>query len=76
MAVPADNGRTFNHDPILDHRALANEYPLTNERDAFAVVVQPGVEVSVQVGLNLLQRIPGIFAAVKDRRMRRLAEIE
>ena len=76
LAVAADDGRAFDHRAVLDHRAFADEDLLADERDAFAAVVQPGTEVGLEVGLDLLQRIPGIFAPVKDRRMRGLAEVE
>ena len=76
LAVAADNGRAFDHRPVLDHRAFADEHPLANKRDAFAAVVQAGAEVCLQVSLNLLQRIPGIFAPVEDRRMGSLGEVE
>ena len=70
LAIAADDGRAFDHDPVLDHRAFADEDALADERDAFAAVVQAGAQMGLQVSLDLLQRVPGIFAAVKDGRVR------
>ena len=42
----------------------------------FGAVVEAGVEIGNQVGLDVLQRIPGILAPVKDGRVGGLGEVE
>ena len=49
---------------------------LADKRDPFTAIVQPGTKVCLEVSLDLLQRIPSIFAPVKDRRMGSLGEVE
>ena len=76
LAIASDNGRAFDHRPVLDDRAFADEDPLTNKGDALAVVVQPGPEINTEIRLDLPQRIPGILAPIEDRRVGGLGQIE
>ena len=76
LAIAADNGGPFNHRPILDHRAFADEDLLADKRDPLTAIAQAGTEVCLEVSLDLLQRIPSIFAPTEDRRMGSLGEVE
>src|SRR2546426_4321241 len=76
LAVTADDGGPFNHGAILDQGAFADKDFLADVGNALAMIVERGPEMSLEVALDFLQRLPGVLTAVKNGRVRGLAEIE
>ena len=76
LAVAPDDGRAFNHHAVLDHRACADEHLFADVSRAFATVVQAGFQMSFNIAVDFLQRLPGVFTAFEQRGIPRLAQVE
>src|ERR1043166_6148190 len=76
LAVAANNGWPLYHRAVLDDCSFANEYILTDKGHAFTTIPQGRFQIRVQVSLDCFQRIPRVFASVKDCCVLALAEIK
>jgi len=76
LTVSPDNGRAFDHRPILNNRPQTDENLLAYESHPFASIVQPGPQIGLQIGSQLSQGLPGAAAPVEERRVLGLAQIE
>ncbi len=76
VTVAPDNGRSFDHDAVLQHRAFADKHLFTDEGPAFGTMVQRGAQICREVGLEFLQRVPGKFTTVKKRGVPGLLQVE
>jgi len=76
MAVATDDGGALNHDPVLNHRAFADKYLLTDKGDAIATVMQTRTQVCFDIGFDFLQRLPRKLTSVEQRGVPRLVQVE
>src|ERR1043165_2293384 len=53
LTIAANNDRPFYHRPIFDQRAFANKDIVTDKSDPFTAIVQPGMQISLQVSCQL-----------------------
>ena len=76
FAISTNDRRAFDHRAILHHGAFADENIVTDKRDAFALIAQRRLQSGLDVVLQLLQGVPGIFAAIEERGMLGLLQVK
>jgi hypothetical protein len=76
FTVSSNNGRSFDHGPVLDNGAFADENTLSDESHAFASILQPGVAVGFEISFELLKRFPGVITPIEQGRMSGLGEVK
>ena len=76
LAIPANDGRPDDHHAVLQHRAFADGNLLADVGRALAAIAQVRADARRQVGRDFGQRLPGVFAAVKNRGVLRLFQIK
>src|ERR1700722_3815064 len=76
LPILTDNGRTNNHHTVLQDRALADGNVLADVGGALAAVAQFQTRAGGQVGGDLSQRLPGVFASVEDSGVPGLGQIK
>ena len=66
----------FDHHPVLHHRPFADEYLLANPNLAQGAMMMLRPSERLHVGRQLLERVPRVGAAFKQRGVLSLAQVK
>jgi hypothetical protein len=76
FAIATDDGRTLDGRAVLDDGAFADKHVFADVHVRAIVRTAARFDVGVDVGLKLLERVPGVFASVKEGGVGGLAQIK